>query len=59
MAELAVYKNENRDEKKYIVFNISKENYGIDISSVNSIIEMPQITNVPRSPEYYLSLIHI
>ena len=59
MEELAVYKNENTEEKKYIVFNISKENYGIDISSVNSIIEMPQITNVPRSPEHYRGIINL
>ena len=59
MEELEVYKNENKEEKKYIVFNISKENNGIDISSVNSIIEMPQITNVPRSTEHYRGIINL
>ena len=59
MEELAIYKEELKDEKKYVVFNVSKENYGIDISSVSSIIEMPQITNVPRAPKHFRGIINL
>ncbi|MCR5558469.1 MAG: chemotaxis protein CheW [Butyrivibrio sp.] len=57
MEELAVYQEKKSEEKKYVVFGIKNENFGIDISFVNSIIQMPHITNVPRSPEYYSGII--
>lgn len=59
MQELAIYKEEVKSEKKYIVFGINKENFGLDISSVNSIIQVPQITYVPKSPEYYSGIINL
>ncbi len=59
MQELAIYKENVRSEKKYIVFAIDNENYGIDISSVNSIIQMPQITYVPKSPRHYSGIINL
>lgn len=59
MEELAVYKEKVKSEKKYIVFGIDNENYGIDISCVNSIIQMPQITYVPRSPRHYSGIINL
>ncbi len=59
MQEVAIYKEKVRNEKKYIVFAIDNENYGIDISSVNSIIQMPQITYVPRSPKHYSGIINL
>ena len=59
MQEVAIYKEKARTEKKYIVFEIDNENYGIDISSVSSIIQMPQITYVPRSPRHYSGIINL
>ncbi len=59
MEELTVYNEKVKSEKKYIVFGIDNENYGIDISCVNSIIQMPQITYVPRSPRHYSGIINL
>ena len=59
MQELAVYKEQVKSEKKYIVFGIDNENYGLDISSVNSIIQMPQITYVPKAPRHYSGIINL
>ena len=59
MEELTVYKEKVKSEKKYIVFGIDNENYGIDISCVNSIIQMPQITYVPKSPKHYRGIINL
>ena len=59
MTELAIYNEDRKDEKKYIVFNVSDENYGLDIASVSSIIEMPKITNVPASPKHYRGIINL
>ena len=57
MEELAVYQEKKKEEKKYVVFGIKNESFGIDISFVNSIIQMPHITNVPKSPEHYSVII--
>ena len=57
MEELAVYQEKKKEEKKYVVFGIKNENFGIDISFVNSIIQMPHITSVPKSPEHYSGII--
>lgn len=58
MSELAVY-NPNENESKYIIFKINKEVYAIDVKSVNNIIQMPKITQVPSSPKYYRGVINL
>lgn len=58
MSELAVY-NANENESKYIIFKINKEVYAIDVTSVNNIIQMPKITQVPSSPKYYRGVINL
>jgi purine-binding chemotaxis protein CheW len=58
MSELAVY-NANENESKYIIFKINKEVYAIDVKSVNNIIQMPKITQVPSSPKYYRGVINL
>ena len=59
MQELAIYKEKVKSETKYIVFGLDKESCGIDISNVNSIIQMPQITYVPKAPEHYSGVINL
>lgn len=39
-------------EKQYVVFGLGKEEYGIDIISVQEIIVPPKITEIPNSPPY-------
>lgn len=58
MSEIAVY-NANENESKYIIFKINKEVYAIDVKSVNNIIQMPKITQVPSSPKYYRGVINL
>ncbi|RKM61202.1 purine-binding chemotaxis protein CheW [Butyrivibrio sp. CB08] len=59
MQEIAVYKETIIGETKYVIFTINDENFGIDISFVNSIIKMPAITNVPDYPEHYSGIISL
>lgn len=59
MADLTVSEAKSVDERQYIIFNISKEFYGIDVSQVNNIIQMPKITKVPKSPEYFRGVINL
>jgi purine-binding chemotaxis protein CheW len=39
-------------ENQLVVFNLANENYGVDISTVDGIIEMQPITFVPRAPSF-------
>jgi purine-binding chemotaxis protein CheW len=39
-------------EKQLVIFELADENYGLDISSVESIIKMQAITVVPHAPNF-------
>jgi purine-binding chemotaxis protein CheW len=39
-------------EKQLVIFELGKENFGIDISTVESIVKMQEITKIPHSPEF-------
>ena len=61
--EKATASNENitktLSESTYITFRVSDELYGIDVSYVDTIIQMPAITRVPAAPEYFAGIIHL
>ena len=44
--------NAGKTEQQLVVFDLSTEAYGIDISAVRSIIRMQEITEVPGTPEF-------
>lgn len=46
-------------EKQYIIFTLNNEFYGIDITHVNTIIMMPEITDVPLSADYVKGMISL
>jgi purine-binding chemotaxis protein CheW len=39
-------------ERQLVVFELSDENFGVDISSVESIIKMQELTKVPHAPSF-------
>lgn len=43
----------------YLTFAISKERYGIEILKVQEIIQVPQITTVPRCPDFLRGVINL
>ncbi len=59
MNDLVVMKNAQNEDKQYIVFRIDKEFFGIDISVINSIIMIPEITSIPKAPEYMKGVINL
>ena len=59
MSDLALYTGNSNDEKQYVVFAINKELFGIDIMQVNSIIMMPEITKMPKTPDYIEGIISL
>ncbi|MDY6875018.1 MAG: chemotaxis protein CheW [Chloroflexota bacterium] len=39
-------------ENQLVIFDLANEHYGVDISTVESIIKMQSITSVPRAPGF-------
>ena len=59
MSELALFNGQTDDLNKYLIFKVNKELYGIDVSEVNNIIQLPTITNVPSTPKYFRGIINL
>ena len=53
--------NENvqREEEQLVVFNLSGETYGVDISAIREIIRMQVITEVPKTPDFVEGVINL
>jgi len=46
-------------KSQYLVFNISKENYLIDISKVREVISISKFERVPNADSYILGVINL
>ncbi len=51
--------NIRREEEQLVVFNLSGETYGVDISTVREIIRIQTITEVPRTPDFVEGVINL
>lgn len=47
------------DEKKYLMFYLNEENYGIPILKVNEIIGLMEITPIPKTPNFMKGIINL
>ncbi len=47
------------DVKQYIVVKLDNEQYGIDISYIDNIVRMQQITRVPKAQSYFAGVINL
>lgn len=47
------------EAKQYIVVKLDSEQYGIDISFIDNIVRMQQITRVPKSQSYFSGVINL
>lgn len=47
------------EAKQYIVVKLNGEQYGIDISYVDNIVRMQQLTRVPKSQFYFTGVINL
>lgn len=47
------------EEAKFIVFNLGEEQFGVDISKVYRIIDLTEITQIPKSKEYIQGVINL
>jgi purine-binding chemotaxis protein CheW len=51
--------NIDDDLHQLVVFNLGVEEFGVNIMQVQEIIRMPDITRIPRSPEYVKGVINL
>lgn len=47
------------ESKQYIVVKLDSEQYGIDISFIDNIVRMQQITRVPMAQSYFAGVINL
>ncbi|MEE4355984.1 MAG: chemotaxis protein CheW [Desulfococcaceae bacterium] len=40
------------DEDQVVVFRLAEEEFGVNINSVKEIVRLPEITPIPRTPDY-------
>ena len=46
-------------EEQAVVFSLAEELYGLDISRIQGIIRVPEITRVPRAPDFVEGVINL
>ena len=56
MADLDIMEN---DSRQYIVVKIGNEQYGIDISYIDTIVRMQKITRVPKAQRHFKGVINL
>ena len=52
-------KKESIEERQIVVFNIGKEEFGVNINEVREIIRMEQITKIPNTSSYIKGVINL
>ncbi|MCZ7382979.1 MAG: chemotaxis protein CheW [Candidatus Methanoperedens sp.] len=52
-------KTRSGDELQLVVFNIGKEEFGVEITRVQEIIRMASITGIPQAPDYIRGIINL
>ena len=58
-ADVNVANDINSLEGKYLTFKLGKEEYGLQILKVRTIIELMDITPVPQTPSYVVGVINL
>jgi len=61
MEQFSNQTNDNSEENliKYLIFEIGSDAYGVEITFVNEITGIQQITEVPEQPSYVLGIINL
>ncbi len=47
------------ENRQYLTFRIAEEAYGVDVSQVREVLDVINITRVPRTPDYMLGVINL
>ncbi len=51
--------DKSENERQLVLFQLSGESYGVDIYSVQRLIQVPEITRVPRAPTFVEGVIDV
>jgi purine-binding chemotaxis protein CheW len=46
-------------EKQLVIFEVGNEHFGIDISSVEGIVKLQEITRIPHAPSFMLGITNL
>ncbi|WP_406657513.1 chemotaxis protein CheW [Methanolobus sp. ZRKC2] len=58
--ETDTFQGHNSDELiQLVIFNLGLEEFGVDIMKVQEIIRLPEITRIPKSPDYIKGVINL
>ena len=49
----------NESEGRFLQFDLGEENYAIELLKVKEVIPLPEVTEIPNSPAYYLGIINL
>jgi purine-binding chemotaxis protein CheW len=49
----------SKKSRKYLVFRLSDNSYGVPLSEVREVIGLPQCVPIPNSPAYFLGIINL
>lgn len=52
-------KDASSQRRKYLVFKLGNEKFGVELSSVKEVIGLTEITEVPQVPSYFQGLINL
>jgi len=47
------------DERQLVVFRLLEEEFGVEIENVKEIVRLPDITPIPRSPDYVAGICNL
>ena len=59
MQETNLEKKESMEERQVVVFNLAKEEFGVNINEVREIVRMEQITKIPNTEQYIKGVINL
>ncbi|QTA88031.1 chemotaxis protein CheW [Desulfonema magnum] len=55
----SVLSSQLSDERQLVVFRLVEEEFGVEIENVKEIVRLPDITPVPRSPDYVAGICNL
>ena len=47
------------NSKRFLCFNLEKEEFAIPLISVREVIGVPEVTPIPQSPNYFLGIMNL
>jgi len=59
MSSQSVNANTKKGADRHLIFALGAEEYSVPLLKVKEVIEVPDITPVPHTPDYYLGIMNL